>query len=322
MKWSRVGFCLLIVWTSQVLTGCTFTPDRSALVPKTYKIKERHQGTVMLQVTGGEEASHQVGGSDLWTLSDQTFAGALEDAINASGLFTRVVRGNEADFRIQVVLQRLFLPPGGGEMESQLSALWVLRTGKPDQVLWQDFIVTTGLTPAFETLSGVTRITRSMERAANKNILRAIHEMSLESLPARESFTQTGAVSMKTAARSGDGRAELTDGQRAVARQLIGTWQGSINLRTRQRDVNRRTLIVSSVRSEGDKLVALGDYGITGRESSPVTINLDEEEGALRLSFTTGKGSQIRLALRGKSLTGSFVRRSSEVRNIQLDRVE
>ena len=45
--------------------------------------------------------------------------------------------------------------------------------------MWQDFIVTTGLPPAFETLSGATRIIRSIERAANKNIQRAIQEMSL-----------------------------------------------------------------------------------------------------------------------------------------------
>lgn len=175
MKWSRIGLGLVIVGMLQVLTGCTFTPDRSALVPKTYKIKERHQGTVMLRVSGGKEAS----GSSDWSIPDEIFAGALEDAINKSALFMRVVSGSDADFRIQVVLQRLFLPPGGGEMESQLSALWVLRAEKPDRVLWQDFIVTTGLTPAFETLSGATRITRSMERAANKNILRAIQEMSL-----------------------------------------------------------------------------------------------------------------------------------------------
>ena len=116
---------------------------------------------------------------------------------------------------------------------------------------------------------------------------------------------------------------ELTEGQQTIAKRLIGTWRGSVTLRRpSQRDVNRRTLVISSVRSEGDKLVALGDYAITGRESSPVTINVDEEEGALRLSFTTDGGSQIMLALRGNSLTGSFVRRSSEVRNIQLDRVE
>jgi hypothetical protein len=322
MRWSRVGWGTLIVSTLHVLAGCTFTPDRSAMVPATYKIKERYQGVVIIQVSGGEEASRQVGGSTPWSISDKVFAEAVEDAIKQSGLFTRVVSRGEADFRIQVVLQRLLLPSGGGEMESQLSALWVLRAGTPDEVLWQDFLVTTGLTPAFETLSGATRITRSMERAANKNILRAIQEMSLESLPARERLTQTGAMSTETATRVEGGRAELTDGQRAIARQLIGTWQGSINLRRRQRDVNRRTLVISSVRREGDKLVALGDYAITGRESSPVTINVDEEEGAPRLSFTTGEGSQISLALRGNSLTGSFVRRTSEVRKIQLDRVE
>lgn len=184
MTGSCSGWGVLILLALPILAGCTLTPDRGDMVPPTYRIKERHQGTVQIQVSGGQEASRQPGGAIGWNLPDELFAEALAEALTKSGLFSRVASGGEADYRIQVTLKRLLQPPGGvGEMESQLGAMWVLKDAKSDEVLWQDFIVTTGLTSFSEAPSGATRLKRSMARAANSNIFRAIHEISLESLP-------------------------------------------------------------------------------------------------------------------------------------------
>lgn len=172
---STVALALLIVSTLHGLTGCTLTPDRRALVPETYQIKVRHSGAVRIVVDGGREASFMAGP---W-ISNEVFSGALEDAIDKSGLFTRVVKGSDAVFRVEVVLQRLLRPAGGGAMEAQLSALWVLRTVNPERVVWQDLIATTGVTSAFESFSGITRITMAIERAGKKNIQRGVQEMSL-----------------------------------------------------------------------------------------------------------------------------------------------
>ena len=312
-----------LILLALILAGCALTPERGDMVPPTYKIKERHHGTVQIQVSGGQEASRQPGGGIHWNLPDELFAEALAEALTKSGLFTRVASAREADFRIQVTLKRLFLPPGSlGEMESQLAALWVLKDAKSDEVLWQDFIVTTGLTSFSEAPSGATRIKRSMARAANSNIFRAIHEISLESLPEHENLAQTRAASTIASRPRDGGASELTDKQRAVAAQLMGTWQGIVKRGPGRSDA-KRTLVIRSLATENGKLIALGDYVNPGRASRPVAIRVEEEEdGAPRLIFNAGGGSRIRLALRDKRLTGVSELRSSEVQEVQFDRVE
>jgi hypothetical protein len=156
----------------QALIACSLAPDRSALVPATYAMRSRHPGSVTILVTG----------TDAVAMSDELFAQALEEAIKKSALFAQVVTRSEAAFRIEVVLQRLIRPGGGVTAEAQLSALWALRALNADRVVWQDLIVTSGSGTMSDALWAMSRARIAIERATNKNIQRAIQEMSLVDL--------------------------------------------------------------------------------------------------------------------------------------------
>ena len=165
-----------------LLPACSITPARSALVPETYQVGARHDGVVRVFVTGGEE-------SNMWEgigISNETFAGALEDAIVKSALFPRVGQLADASYLIEVVMQRLSRPVAGFTFESQFGALWVLKALSPDRVIWQDLVVTTGSASMGDAVVGVTRARMAIERAAKNNIQRAIDEMGLLKLKAAE----------------------------------------------------------------------------------------------------------------------------------------
>ena len=172
------GVLLLVSVAMPVLTACTVAPERSALVSETYEMRGRHGGSVRVLVSGGQEANLIDG---IW-ISDVVFTDATQDAISKSGLFTEVVTGGDSDFRIEVLLQRLLRPTSGFGMDSQLSALWVLRALKPEKVLWQDLIVTPGAASVSDALSGLSRMRMAVERAARGNIQRAIQEMSVAAI--------------------------------------------------------------------------------------------------------------------------------------------
>ena len=175
MSDSSLGRALLLATALGALTACSFTPERSALVPATYdRLQARHDGSVRVQVRGGSDVSFMEG----INIPNEVFAGAVEDAIRKSRLFTTVLQRDDAEFSVDVALERLIRPTAGLTVESQLSALWRLRGTNPERVVWQDLIVTTGEASVSDAVNGVTRIRMAVERAARNNIDRALQEMS------------------------------------------------------------------------------------------------------------------------------------------------
>lgn len=175
MKASGVWLTLVLLMAMPALTACTITPERGALVPEKFQMQARHNGSVKVLVSGGNEANM----IDGIQISNEVFAGATEDAIKKSGLFTQVTNASASDFRVEVLIQRLMRPTAGFGMESQLSALWVLRATTPERPLWQDLIVSQGAASVGDAFSGLTRMRMAIERAASNNIQRAVQEMSL-----------------------------------------------------------------------------------------------------------------------------------------------
>lgn len=100
---TRVRFrrILLLACGLLMATGCTIAVERAALVPTTYQLKSRHEGSLSILVAGSEE-------SGVWEgikISNEDFGSAVREAVAKSGLFTRMVDKGDAAFRLEVVLR-------------------------------------------------------------------------------------------------------------------------------------------------------------------------------------------------------------------------
>lgn len=176
----RIGFRWVTLLACGLLMtmGCAIAVDRAALVPTTYQLRSHHGGSLSIFVSGGEE-------SGLWNgtrISNEDFDSAVRQAVARSGLFTSVVDKSGAHFRLDAVLRGLFQPGPGLGMDAQIGVFWALKSVSLEGVVWQDLIVTTGSASVGDAFGAGTRMRIAVERAANKNIQRAIEEMSLLNL--------------------------------------------------------------------------------------------------------------------------------------------
>jgi hypothetical protein len=94
--------------------------------------------------------------------------------------------------------------------------------------------------------------------------------------------------------------AQTTDAD--LTKKLIGKWEG-----TRATKYGPfQTLIIKSVKREGDQLIATGNYGTTDKKLSPTKINViaNGNDVVLELFFTSKIGNDIDLRLVGDELIG------------------
>ena len=87
---------------------------------------------------------------------------------------------------------------------------------------------------------------------------------------------------------------------------LVGTWEGIVDDPVPAADTNR-TLVIVWVWPKDGKLVANGRYGITGKGSGQVDIEVEDTGDGIMIRFMTGANSRARLSLVGiEHLTGAL----------------
>jgi hypothetical protein len=88
-----------------------------------------------------------------------------------------------------------------------------------------------------------------------------------------------------------------------LSRVLVGRWEGEVFI---PRDINPpgRVLEVRSVTQQGDKWLIDAQYGILGRNLSPVDVSVDRAGGETVLEFRTGANAIAKLTLSGRLLAG------------------
>jgi len=175
-----VSVCAVVVW----LAACASTPSKQALVVDDTSFGARHPYSVSISTSGGGETS-AMGYSNI---TNEDLAAAIEESITKSGLFSRVIKGDGADYKLSVSLISMSKPMFGFSFTIDMEMAWSLVNARTGNIVMRESIKSSHTTGAGEAFAGVTRIRLAVEGAAQDNIhqgLQKIAALSLDSHPER-----------------------------------------------------------------------------------------------------------------------------------------
>lgn len=164
----------LLVLLALVCTGCPLTIKSEAMIPLVQMPLHKSTSDVVISVTGATNVSAQ----EPVHIMDEDFAQALQEAIEKSGLFRKVVRDISASYQLQASVSQINEQIFGLDMTTSMEVNYSLASTTPKKVLWKKGITTTHTTAFGEALISVTRVRLATEGAARRNIEEAIQEIS------------------------------------------------------------------------------------------------------------------------------------------------
>jgi len=89
-----------------------------------------------------------------------------------------------------------------------------------------------------------------------------------------------------------------------VIKKLIGTWEGAGAFATQP---TQRTLVIKSIKREGDSFVGEGSYGNTGGRLSAVDLKIAASGADITVEFRSSANNDAVLKLRGdRELSGKI----------------
>jgi hypothetical protein len=143
-QWVIVSKLLLFVFFL-IVTGCASPAKPTAMIPNSFDIKNTHPYLVSVEVGGGKETN------PLWTsqISNEAFLEAITKSITESGVFTKVITGEDADYLLEVVITSLTQPIVGFDLTVNMISHWKLsKVGTKEQV-WSEFISSSQVLSSF-----------------------------------------------------------------------------------------------------------------------------------------------------------------------------
>lgn len=166
--------CAVTVW----LTGCASPASKQELIVDVASFGTNHLYSVSVKAGGGGET----GAMDYTNISNEDLAGAIEESIIKSGLFSSVVHGDDADYKLSVYLVSMSKPVFGFSFTIDMEMSWSLVNSKTGEAVMRESIKSSHTATAGEAFAAVTRIRIAVEGAAEDNIrqgLQKIAELSL-----------------------------------------------------------------------------------------------------------------------------------------------
>ena len=117
--------------------------------------------------------------------------------------------------------------------------------------------------------------------------------------------------------------------QADLAKALVGTWQGELQMRLKKGADPSVTLIITSVKQEDGKWIADGRMGPTEARTGPVKIDIDTSGSKPALRWKGASGTQFDLSLLDdKHLVGTATLTTSDAgqgardRSVKLEKKE
>jgi hypothetical protein len=158
--------CLLFV------VGCA--ARASKMIPASFDVEKKHPYSVKVEVIGGKETH------PLWTsqISDTAFTEALGNAIVQSGVFTKVVKDEGADYLLDVTVLNYDQPAIGLDFDIKMETKWELSKAGEYKRIWTDTISTTYRSKLGDALVAAERLQKANEGAVRVNIEEAIKRLS------------------------------------------------------------------------------------------------------------------------------------------------
>jgi hypothetical protein len=155
--------------------GCSMPARSQAMIPETMVTDKQHHYSLNLSVHGGLETF------PLWDskISNEAFASTLRASILKSGVFSIIIEGAEAEYRLDVSIQELNQPIIGLDMTVAVKTNWTLQKVDTNELIWTDVISTSYKTPLFDAFFAVERVRLASERAMRENVKQGIYLLSL-----------------------------------------------------------------------------------------------------------------------------------------------
>jgi hypothetical protein len=143
------------------------------MIPTTFDLQNRFQSDVQIKVEGGQKTDPS-GSSEI---SDEAFQQALTEAINKSGIFSKVVASN-GDYDLNITIIAVVKPDFAFNMNVSMAANWKIIRANDNEVLFNEIIskpYTANFNSAF---TGIARLRIAVEGAGQENIKEGIARLS------------------------------------------------------------------------------------------------------------------------------------------------
>lgn len=157
-----------------VLTGCSSVPRSTEMIPEGFDLVTKHASSVSVNVEGGVE-------EDSPWISNQEIQKAVEESILQSKVFSTIVQGEKADYRLDIFLgdARLPLPPHAGlSLTTQMDIIWNLSEVDSGKTIWQEIVTTSYTATMGDSIFVVSRMRMASENAAKENIKKGVELLS------------------------------------------------------------------------------------------------------------------------------------------------
>jgi hypothetical protein len=167
MNMNRVAASLLIA-SAALLGGCASAPSPQAMTPETIQATKHHPYSVSVGTATKEATS---------PTSDSPLATALMASIEKNKVFSKVIKGEGADYQLTVMIMTVDTPAFGLSFTVKTEMAWSLKRTN-GAVVWQDTIKSEGTAGATEAFAGAERSKMAFERAARENIAQGLAKIS------------------------------------------------------------------------------------------------------------------------------------------------
>ena len=177
MKLGDCAAAIALLFLVLVAPGCASAARAEEMIPTSFDVTSRHDKSVVVSGDGGKTTS----GWGQSEIGNDEFVQAVVQALQRSAVFASVVQGQEADYRLHVVLGEVGAAKSDPEFTAQVTAAWTLTDRAGGKVL-DETIAAEGSATLGDAFVGIKRLQIMKERAARANIRLGIERLSKLSL--------------------------------------------------------------------------------------------------------------------------------------------
>jgi hypothetical protein len=156
------------------LGGCASPATRKEIIVDDISFGTRHPYSVIVIAGGGGETD----AAGYTNISNQDLAGAIEESIINSGLFSSVIKDDSADYKLSVYLISMTKPMFGFSFTIDMEMSWSLVNMETGNAVMRESIKSSHTTTAGEAFAAVTRIRMAVEGAAQDNIRQGLQKIA------------------------------------------------------------------------------------------------------------------------------------------------
>ncbi|MEN8803532.1 MAG: hypothetical protein ABF297_16295, partial [Thiogranum sp.] len=156
------------------MVGCAAPAKKQALVVDGTSFGTKHPYSVSINTSGGGETSD----TGYTNIPNEDLADAIEESIMNTGLFSSVIKGDGADYKLSVSLISMSKPMFGFAFTIDMEMAWSLVNGRTGDVVMRESIKSSHTSSAGEAFAATKRIRLAVEGATQDNIRQGLQKIS------------------------------------------------------------------------------------------------------------------------------------------------